>query len=508
MRFVADAEAVVAAARTGVRSPPTGPPTPSCGCVASSGCTPPSSSTVADGAADHRRGGCHSGSCWPAPSTTSRSRSSRYYAELLKTCPVTDDLGNIEPAACRTTAGWRRKPPASSPRSSPTTIRNQLALAKLAPALAAGCTVVPSAAPDTPLITLALGELIANHADIPAGVVNVLSGADPEVGAVLTTSPDVDMVTFTGSIPTGRAIVAAASNTLKRVFRSSAAGRRAIVLDDADFNMAALFAAFSMVPTPARADSAHVATSGAAQAQRRDRRGSSDQSRPCPLRRSDEPVPTTATNDSTYVARWISAKQRDLRSTAWSSDAAVTAGASPGHRRREEGSSGFYTPTLRWPTSTRTARDRPGRGVRPGARGDRSRGDDDAVRIANNSILRGLSGAIFGERGNAARRWRAWKIRAGTFSINGGSRFSPDRAVWRRASSRASAAEMVEGRPSASSWSAETLTRRCSDPAIESAESGKPSSRPLAGSGVLEVAMYGSRSVRPERVLAGNGAPT
>ncbi len=52
---------------------------------------------------------------------------------------------------------------------------NQLALAKLAPALAAGCTVVLKGAPDTPLITLALGELIAKHTDIPAGVVNVLS---------------------------------------------------------------------------------------------------------------------------------------------------------------------------------------------------------------------------------------------------------------------------------------------------------------------------------------------
>ncbi|PQP54999.1 aldehyde dehydrogenase family protein, partial [Mycolicibacterium austroafricanum] len=85
------------------------------------------------------------------------------------------------------------------------------------PALAAGCTVVLKSAPDTPLVTLALGELIAKHTDIPAGVVNVLSGADPAVGAALTTSPDVDMVTFTGSTPTGRAIMAAASGTLKKV---------------------------------------------------------------------------------------------------------------------------------------------------------------------------------------------------------------------------------------------------------------------------------------------------
>ena len=87
----------------------------------------------------------------------------------------------------------------------------QLALAKLAPALAAGCTVVLKAAPDTPLITLALGELIAEHTDIPPGVVNVLSSSDVAVGEALTTSPDVDVVTFTGSTATGRRIMAAAS---------------------------------------------------------------------------------------------------------------------------------------------------------------------------------------------------------------------------------------------------------------------------------------------------------
>ena len=102
----------------------------------------------------------------------------------------------------------------------------QLALAKLAPALAAGCTVVLKGAPDTPLVTLALGEVIANHTDIPAGVVNVLCGADPEVGAVLTTSPDVDMVTFTGSTPTGRRIMAAASETLQEASSSNSVGSR------------------------------------------------------------------------------------------------------------------------------------------------------------------------------------------------------------------------------------------------------------------------------------------
>ena len=124
---------------------------------------------------------------------------------------------------------------------------NQLALAKLAPALAAGCTVVLKGAPDTPLVTLALGELIANHTDIPAGVVNVLSSSDPAVGEALTTSPDVDVVTFTGSTAVGRKIMAAASETVKRVFLELGGKSAVIMLDDADFGSAGMFAAFSMV---------------------------------------------------------------------------------------------------------------------------------------------------------------------------------------------------------------------------------------------------------------------
>ena len=110
----------------------------------------------------------------------------------------------------------------------------QLALAKLSPALAAGCTVVLKGAPDTPLITLALGELIAEHTDIPAGVVNILTSTDVAVGEALTTSPDVDAVTFTGSTATGRRIMAAASATVKRVFLELGGKSALVVLDDAD----------------------------------------------------------------------------------------------------------------------------------------------------------------------------------------------------------------------------------------------------------------------------------
>src|ERR1700761_9042521 len=171
----------------------------------------------------------------------------KYYADVLRNYSMTEELGVIESRGMRHRRWVEKEGAGVVGAIIAYNYPNQLALAKLAPALAAGCTVVLKGAPDTPLVTLALGELIANHTDIPAGVVNVLSTSDPAVGAVLTTNPDVDMVTFTGSTPTGRRIMAAASETLKKVFLELGGKSAAIVLDDADFGTAALFAAFSMV---------------------------------------------------------------------------------------------------------------------------------------------------------------------------------------------------------------------------------------------------------------------
>ena len=74
----------------------------------------------------------------------------------------------------------------------------QLALAKVAPALAAGCTVILKGAPQTPLLAVALGELMASETDIPPGVVNVITSSDVAVSERLTSHQDVDMITFTG----------------------------------------------------------------------------------------------------------------------------------------------------------------------------------------------------------------------------------------------------------------------------------------------------------------------
>jgi acyl-CoA reductase-like NAD-dependent aldehyde dehydrogenase len=106
-----------------------------------------------------------------------------------------------------------------------------IAIGKIAPALMAGNTIVVKPAPTTPLATLRLAELIAGL--VPPGVVNVISGGN-EAGAHLVTHPDVVKISFTGSTQTGRAIMAAAAPTLKRVTLELGGNDAAIVLPDAD----------------------------------------------------------------------------------------------------------------------------------------------------------------------------------------------------------------------------------------------------------------------------------
>jgi len=101
---------------------------------------------------------------------------------------------------------------------------------KVAPALAAGCTVVLKPHPWTPLDAMLIADAAA-EADLPPGVLNVVSGGG-DVGEELTTNAMVDMVTFTGSTATGRRIMAAASETVKRVQLELGGKSAQVVLGD------------------------------------------------------------------------------------------------------------------------------------------------------------------------------------------------------------------------------------------------------------------------------------
>ncbi|WP_416908051.1 MAG: aldehyde dehydrogenase family protein [Polymorphobacter sp.] len=108
---------------------------------------------------------------------------------------------------------------------------------KLAPALAAGCTIVLKPAEDTSLTALRLGELMV-EAGLPKGVLNIVTGLGNQTGAALATHPRVDKIAFTGSTATGRAILDAAKTNFKRVTLELGGKSPAIVLPDADLDIA------------------------------------------------------------------------------------------------------------------------------------------------------------------------------------------------------------------------------------------------------------------------------
>jgi succinate-semialdehyde dehydrogenase/glutarate-semialdehyde dehydrogenase len=114
---------------------------------------------------------------------------------------------------------------------------NAMLTRKIAPALAAGCTVVCKPANATPLSAYAVAEL-ALRAGIPAGVINIVSGNTGAIGDVLTGSPIVRKLTFTGSTPVGKQLMAACAHTVKRTSMELGGNAPFIVFDDADLDAA------------------------------------------------------------------------------------------------------------------------------------------------------------------------------------------------------------------------------------------------------------------------------
>ena len=109
--------------------------------------------------------------------------------------------------------------------------------AKVAPALAAGCTVVVKPSEVAPINAFMLAEII-DEAGLPAGVFNLVSGVGPVVGEAIASHPDVDMVSFTGSTRAGKRVSELAAQTVKRVTLELGGKSANVILDDADFEKA------------------------------------------------------------------------------------------------------------------------------------------------------------------------------------------------------------------------------------------------------------------------------
>lgn len=153
----------------------------------------------------------------------------RYYADLITRTPIEE----IRPSLMGHTI-VRREAVGVVAAIVPWNYPQALAAFKIAPALAAGCTVVLKAAPETALDALVFAEA-AQEAGLPPGVLNVVAG-DAATGAYLVSHPGVDKVTFTGSTAAGRSIGEVCGRLLRPVTLELGGKSAAIILDDADLD--------------------------------------------------------------------------------------------------------------------------------------------------------------------------------------------------------------------------------------------------------------------------------
>src|SRR5919112_703402 len=130
----------------------------------------------------------------------------------------------------------RREPVGPVGQITPWNYPLMMAIWKIGPALAAGCTIVLKPAETTPISTIKLAEYAAEV--LPKGVLNVITGHGRPAGSSLVTHPDVDMVSLTGSPETGKWIAKAAADTLKKVHLELGGKAPVVVFDDADMDTA------------------------------------------------------------------------------------------------------------------------------------------------------------------------------------------------------------------------------------------------------------------------------
>lgn len=295
----------------------------------------------------------------------------------------------------------------------------EVILNKLGPALATGNTVVLKPDPHTPWNATRLGRLIAEHTDIPPGVVNVVTTPSNDVAGQLGTDPRVDLVSFTGSTAVGKLLMRQGADTMKRMFLELGGKSAAIVLDDA--NPAVI------VPT-AIGVCVHAGQACAATSRMLVHRSLYEQA-VADITLAYEHVPVGDPVDlGTLVGPVVSAAQKDRVLTAIDGarrdGAEITVGGGPVEGLPDYlGGGHFVAPTVVTGVDNSAAIAQqeifgPVLVVLP------FDDDDDAVRIANDSAF-GLAGAVMSrseERGMQIAR----RVRTGAFGVNGGMFYGAD----------------------------------------------------------------------------------
>ena len=289
-------------------------------------------------------------------------------------------------------------------------------VAKVAPALAAGCTVVLKPSEVAPLNAFMLAEVV-HEVGLPAGVFNLVTGLGPVVGEAHRAHPGVDMVSFTGSTRAGKRVAELAAQTVKRVALELGGKSANVILDDADLE-----------------------TGGH---RRRRQRASSTRARPAPRwtrmlvpRGAPATRPRRSRRRSPRASRSATRSRRDDGSARWSPTRSASACAATSEKGVDEGAT-LVTGGAERPKGS-TAATTCGRRCSPTSRSDMTIAqeeifgpvlsimpyddEDDAVRIANDTIY-GLAGGVWSGDPERAKRV-ARRLRTGQVDINGGG-FNP-----------------------------------------------------------------------------------
>ena len=287
---------------------------------------------------------------------------------------------------------------------------------KLGQILATGNTTVVKPAPDTPWNATRLGRMITERTDIPPGVVNIVTSSDHLVGELLTLDTRVDAISFTGSTATGKRIMARGADTLKRVFLELGGKSAMVVLDDVQD--------LATILPMAGAACMHAGQGCALQTRVLLPRARYEEGLAI-LEAVFNNIPYgDPTDPANFMGPVISALQRDR--VLAHIDRAVSQGARlvVGGGRPAHLPTGYYVePTLfaDVDNSMDIAQQEVFGPVLAVIAHD---GDDDAIRIANDSQY-GLSGGVFSasnERGLAFAR----RVRTGSISVNGGMWYGAD----------------------------------------------------------------------------------
>lgn len=336
-------------------------------------------------------------------------------AKMIEEFAWERDMGHAEPFGVPSTRAVWKEAMGVVGSIVPWNYPFEVTINKVAQVLATGNATVLKPAPDTPWNATRLGRLVAEKTDIPAGVFNVVTSSDHLVGEELTLSPDVDMISFTGSTVTGKRIMEKGAATMKRVFLELGGKSAAIVLDDADFS--------EVLPQTAGV-CAHAGQGCAMQTRLL-----------VPRDRYDEAVELAALGMANFpygdpqsmdvfMGPLVSEKQRDRVLGYIEQGKAEGADVVVGGGRPAQFDKGWWVePTLfaNVESSMVIAQEEifgPVMVVIP------FDDDDDAVRIANDSSY-GLSGGIYSadtDRANAIAR----RLRTGSIGINGGSWYAAD----------------------------------------------------------------------------------